>query len=150
MFKMTNNNDELMHYGVIGMKWGVHRARKLQAKADRRKRKGDIEGYKKYSAKSAKITNKHKRRAGEAAYNRINNQKMSKTLLQDAVFGTYGALKYNQMRAKNIRRGEAAVKATLYGVGNIYTGNLLSVVEPRWSSGELDKYKKKAKSYLNG
>ena len=146
---MTNNNDELMHYGVIGMKWGVHRARKLQAKADRKKRKGDMEGYKKYSAKSAKITNMHKRRAG-AAYDRINNQKMSKTLLQDTVFGSYGALKYNQMRAKNVSRGEAAVKSRLYNVGNIYSGNLLSVIEPRWSSGELDKYKKKAQSYLNG
>ena len=23
-----NNNDELMHYGVIGMRWGIRRARK--------------------------------------------------------------------------------------------------------------------------
>lgn len=145
---MTNNNDELMHYGVVGMKWGVHRARKLQAKADKRKRKGDIKGYEKYSAKSSKIINKHKRRAG-AAYDRINNQKMSKTLLQSAVFGTYGALKYNQMRAKNVKRGYAAVGAMLANIGNQSTGQLLSVVEPRWSSGELDKYKNKAKNYLN-
>lgn len=131
------NNDELMHYGVLGMKWGVHRARKLQAKADRRKRKGDMESYKKYSAKSAKIINKHKRRAGEAAYNRINNQKMSKTLLQSAVLGTYGALKYNQIRAKSVKRGYAAVAAMLFNIGNKSTGNLLSIAEPRWKSGEL-------------
>lgn len=145
---MTNSNEYLMHYGVLGMKWGVHRARKYQAKADQMKRKGNIEAYKKYSAKSRKITGKHKRRAG-AAYDRINNQKMSKTLLQSAVFGTYGALKYNQMRGKDVKRGEAAVRSMLFNIGNVYSAGLLSVVEPRWSSGELDKYKKKAKNYLN-
>lgn len=36
-------NDELMHYGVLGMKWGQHRARKNYAKADKMRQKIDKE-----------------------------------------------------------------------------------------------------------
>ena len=25
-------NDELMHYGVLGMRWGIHRAKKKRCK----------------------------------------------------------------------------------------------------------------------
>lgn len=71
---------------------------------------------------------------GKNAFERASKQSMGKTLAQAAVFGTYGATKYNQARAKHASRGKAAVQATLYNAGNKMTGGLLGVVEPRLSN----------------
>ena len=66
------NENELMHYGVLGMKWGVHRANKLSSKAagsvsrsKELKKQGrtseanrEMAKAKKYKATSEKITKK--------------------------------------------------------------------------------------------
>lgn len=56
------NNDELMHYGVLGMHWGVRRGRTGQtiAKAQRKMTKADVD--RSYESFKANITNngKHK------------------------------------------------------------------------------------------
>lgn len=38
---VTQNSDELMHYGVPGMKWGYRRAEKIRAKGDGRMAKSE-------------------------------------------------------------------------------------------------------------
>lgn len=132
MWRWNNGDAELYHYGVLGMKWGVHRAKAYQAKSNRARARGDMGNAQKYQNKSNQITAKHERLAGgKKTLKRVSKQSMGKTLAQTAVFGTYGALKYNQARAKHASRGKAAVQATLYNAANKMTGGILGAAEPR-------------------
>ena len=135
MWRWTGIDTELYHYGVLGMKWGVHRAKAYQAKSNRARSRGNIGDAERYQNKSNRMMAKNERLSGgKNAFERASKQSMGKTLAQAAVFGTYGATKYNQARAKHASRGKAAVQATLYSVGNKMTGGLLGVVEPRLSN----------------
>lgn len=135
MWRWTGIDTELYHYGVLGMKWGVHRAKAYQAKSNRARSRGNIGDAERYQNKSNRIMAKNERLSGgKNAFERASKQSMGKTLAQAAVFGTYGATKYNQARAKHASRGKAAVQAILYSAGNKMTGGLLGVVEPRLSN----------------
>lgn len=135
MWRWSGIDTELYHYGVLGMKWGVHRAKVYQAKSNRARSRGNIGDAERYQNKSNRMMEKNERLSGgKNAFERASKQSMGKTLAQAAVFGTYGATKYNQARAKHASRGKAAVQATLYNAGNKMTGGLLGVVEPRLSN----------------
>lgn len=123
--------NELKHYGVLGMKWGVRRARKTAEKAAKYRQKGNTEKAKKLEAKSKKIESKHRRLGGDATYDRVKSASTGKLVVQSMLMGTYGALKYNEARSVGGSRGKAAVKGIMYNFGNQATSGLLSVVEPR-------------------
>ena len=152
--------DELYHYGVIGMTWGQHRVRKneekaklsresakewdemaryakqrgLTTKAEKYKRYAseDRADSTKYANKARKIQAKHEKLAGgKRAYNYTKNQSTGKALAKSYLFGTYGAMKYNEARSKGATRGRAAVNGILYNIGNNATAGILSIVEPR-------------------
>lgn len=143
---MNNSEDYLCHYGVLGMKWGVHNASRAAAKSSRAKNKAltykdaDSKKYNKYmnksnkyASKSQRITTKHKNRAG-AAYDYTNKESALKSVGKSLIFGTYGALKYNELRGGGNGRLLSAGGAALMAVSNSFTGNLLSIVEPRLSA----------------
>lgn len=138
------NENELMHYGVLGMKWGVHRSRthakmakKLHSMATKEKKNGNKEKAntierisKMHNQRSEQLIKKHKDLAGEA-FDRVKNQRLGKTVAQSIMFGTYGALKYNQAMAKDNGKAKSVVNGLLYGTLNNMTGGLASIIEPR-------------------
>lgn len=130
MWQWNDGTMELYHYGVLGMKWGHHKAKVYTAKAKRARARGNMGDAQMYTAKARKATAETERLGGgKAVSQRVKKQSAGKTAAQMVLFGSYGALKYNQVRAKHASRGEAAAKATLYSIGNSMTGGLLEFHE---------------------
>lgn len=78
---MTTNNNELIHYGVLGMKWGVRRARSKSSSSGGGKRRGLKSSFKKIvnkrKSKSVKNMSNEELRA---RINRLQLEKQYKSL----------------------------------------------------------------------
>lgn len=87
----------LQHYGVLGMKWGVHRARRALSRAT----------AKEEATRAISSLNTHRSKAGE----KLSKYKAKDTKLQKKVdkFSTnkdVKAAKYNYKSAKNKRKSQ--------------------------------------------
>ena len=126
--------DTLQHYGVLGMRWGIRRDRRVRmAKASYKtqrkalKKSGAIKtssGQRKLAA-SREQWMKQRENAANRLYSknsketnrRIARMSSKQALGQSYLMGSYGALKYNQNRASGKRKVssfmDARVKDTL-------------------------------------
>lgn len=154
-------SDELMHYGVLGMRWGVHRAKVNKQKSIKAKKVGKVGLAKVYDQKAKYISAKHRTRVGsEKAYDRIRNTNLGKLAGQSLLLGTYGTLNYHRMRAKGQKIGSSAAKSVLPSLGaGLATGAArlnpavggygligLSTAEPRMTSYRVSKQNRKNKA----
>lgn len=123
------NESYLQHYGVLGMRWGIRKAKRYERKAAETNNRDKAE---KYMAKSRKLTAKHTRRAGgKHVVDYTRSQSMGKTLVKSLLAGTYGTLRYNELRANDVRRGAAIVGAIAYKSINAVSTGLVGIAEPR-------------------
>ena len=103
-----HTQDELYHYGVKGMKWGVHRARtKLSRSTTQKDRDAAIDALNKHRSKaSAKVTKLEQRQT------KLDNS-VAKSVTKDAAKAAKiekKAAKLDSKIAKNIRKSNSVLR----------------------------------------
>lgn len=164
----ANRENELYHYGVLGMKWGVRRAarqatvdsrtqyKKASKELDRAINRSNrtLIGKKRRAAAQANLTEKaeaydkaekaykteYKKakadavdklysKQNKAANKAVNEMSTGKAIGQSLLLGSYGALKYNEAKARGQSTGKAAVEGILYNTANNFTYGTMSTVK---------------------
>lgn len=100
---MKNGNNELYHYGVVGMKWGV---RRTQAQLGRIDKKAAKENWSADATEVAKIKTKKVKQMSNAELNKVNNRK---NLEQN----------YSRMNPSSIKKGLAVAGAVAGALGTV-------------------------------
>lgn len=138
---ILEHSDEFSHYGVLGMKWGVHRAKVNKSKSNKyrskakastgSKKEKNLKKAEKYAKKSKKIQTKHESRAGKQTYKKVDKTSVVKLLGESALMGTYGSLKYNKAREKGGSVFTSFANGAGHSIFNTAFLGLPSFVEPR-------------------
>ena len=98
-----NNNDELYHYGVPGMKWGVRRANARITQITKRSAK---RGWSDDATEVAKIKTKKVNQMSNNELTKVNNRKNLER-------------NYSQLNPNAIKKGLAIAGATVAAMGTI-------------------------------
>lgn len=120
---LQHSDDELMHYGVLGMKWGIRRAKKKGVSYTYKSH-----GQKKYEKKlvkqqskgaDASALNKTKQKLDLYKKRDANRQdyaertSVGKSVLKGLLMGPIGAGSYNRLRASGKSRIGAALVSNI-------------------------------------
>ena len=98
--------DELFHYGIKGMKWGVRKDRGERSGRRRARRQ---------PAEEAKATLKKRKRATSEA-ERLSNQELQKRIQRMELEKKYTNLTANKRNGVLVKNGERVAKDLLYEV----------------------------------
>ena len=132
---------ELMHYGVVGMKWGIRRAAKKDnnfrnSKSSYKAMKEELKIAKRMYKDSYKMAKEQaardlyeKKGYDKTTVERISKMSAGKAVGQSILMGSYGALKYNESKGKGESTGRAAVKSILMNGVNVSTLGLASTID---------------------
>lgn len=131
---MEDNQNELKHYGVLGMKWGMRRAAKKGTKyqykslstrilADRQKT-AKLHGNKSLAKSYEKLLKRSK--IGDKKYQEYaKHTSVGKGIAQNLIFGLHGTRAYQRSRAlgaSRLKSAAVALPGRLFGL----TGRLIS------------------------
>lgn len=116
-------NKELYHYGVVGMKWGIRRAKK-RGETYQYKSFGQKHYEKKLAKQTAKGASAEKiaetksnlrmtKARDKARQKYAESTTVGKSIAKGLLFGAVGSGNYNRLRAAGVSRGESAVVAML-------------------------------------
>lgn len=128
---MNSNNKSLMHYGVLGMRWGVRRSEAQLRKARQLKRQGQKEKGEALEARAKRNLKKHNLYSGQGTIEYTKRESLGKTIAKTILLGTYGTLRYNEARARGDTRFQAAVDGGAAYLSNYLSYGAASVIEPR-------------------
>lgn len=128
---MNSSNKSLMHYGILGMRWGVRRSEAQLRKARQLKRQGQKEKGEALEARAKRKLKKHNLYSGNGTIEYTKRESLGKSIAKYMLLGSYGALRYNEARALGDTRFQAAVKGKVASIVNSFSYGGLSVVEPR-------------------
>ena len=115
------NDKELIHYGVLGMRWGVRHDKEYKSGMKSLKSRGlsRDQFVKERAALRLKTANRLYNKNSSKMNNRIVNRNAIGTAAMSSLLGSYGTMRYDQARA----RGKGVVRSYLKGfasqVGNV-------------------------------